>query len=57
MYDDHQPKSLADVYAHLPPKERQEAIYYFTRYVDLVRRIFDRNHEKLGDLTKKRGRP
>jgi len=48
------PKSL---YPNLTPEQQQEAAYYFGRYIDLVRRIFDRNYGRLKNLTDSSKRP
>jgi len=48
---------FAVLYPNLTPEQQQEATHYFARYIDLVRRIFERNYEKLRDLTRSSSRP
>ncbi|HZS45851.1 MAG TPA: hypothetical protein VFC63_12165 [Blastocatellia bacterium] len=52
-----QRNAFVDLYPDLTPEQQQEAAYYFSRYVDLVRRIFERNSHRLTDLTGSRKRP
>ena len=35
--------TIADLYPDLTPEQQEEAEYYLTRYLDLVRRIYERN--------------
>ncbi len=35
--------TIAGLYPELTPEQQEEAEYYLTRYLDLVRRIYERN--------------
>jgi hypothetical protein len=51
------PFDISWEHAGLSAEQQQQAAYYFSRYIDLVRRIFERNHDKLSNLTELRKRP
>ena len=56
----HEPEINIDpkvLFPDLSPEQQEEAGYYFSLYINLVRRIFERNYGKLRNLTGLRRRP
>jgi hypothetical protein len=43
------PITVADLYPDLSMEEQQEAAYYLSRYVELVRRVFERTQNLTKD--------
>lgn len=40
--------TIEDLYPELAPEQQQEAAYYLGRYLEIVRRIFERTHNLTG---------
>jgi len=47
---DHQKKiTAADLYPDLTPEDQQQAVYFLSRYLALIERIFQRTQRNLTD--------
>ena len=43
------PITIQDLYPELSPEQQQEAAYYLERYLEIVRRIFERTQNLTGE--------